>query len=45
VQFVQSVSAFNFVSSGKLASADSQDEGQTPNEQFDQIVNWLENGN
>jgi len=43
VQFVQSVLTFNFVSSGQLASADSQDEGQTPNEQYDQIFNWLEN--
>jgi prepilin-type N-terminal cleavage/methylation domain-containing protein len=44
VQFVQSVMTFNFVSSGQLASADSADETQTANEQFDQIFNWLENG-
>jgi prepilin-type N-terminal cleavage/methylation domain-containing protein len=45
VQFVQSVTTFQYVSSGKLASADSADETQTANEQFDQIFNWLENGN
>jgi len=44
VQFVQSKLTFNYVSSGQLAPADTQDEGQTPNEQYDQIFNWLENG-
>ncbi len=41
VQFVQSVPAFNFISGGTLVS----DEGTASHEQFDQLFNWLENGN
>ena len=45
VQFVQSIPTFQFISSGQLAPADSSDETSTANQQFDQIFNWLENGN
>jgi hypothetical protein len=41
VQFVQSVLAFQFISGGTLIS----DESTTSHEQFDQLFNWLENGN
>ena len=41
VQFVQSVSAFNFICSGVLLT----DESQQSHEQYDQLFNWLENGN
>jgi len=41
VQFVQSVSAFNFISSGQLIT----DESTQSHEQYNQIFNWLENGN
>jgi prepilin-type N-terminal cleavage/methylation domain-containing protein len=45
VKFVQSVLAFQAVSSGQLASADANDESLGSNEEYCQIFNWLENGN
>jgi prepilin-type N-terminal cleavage/methylation domain-containing protein len=44
VQFVQSVLAFQAVTGGALAPADTQDETTAANEEYDQIFNWLENG-
>ena len=44
VQFVQSVPAFQFITSGVLIS-ENGDEGQESHKQYDQIFNWLENGN
>ncbi len=44
VQFVQSILTFQAVSGGALAPADSQDESLQANEEYDQIFNWLENG-
>jgi hypothetical protein len=41
VQFVQSVSAFQFITGGTLVT----DETTPSHEQYDQIFNWLENGN
>ena len=41
VQFVQSVLTFNLVSSGQLVTTESI----ASNVQYNQIFNWLENGN
>jgi len=41
VQFVQSINAFNFIASGQLTTAETT----TSHEQYDQVFNWLENGN
>jgi prepilin-type N-terminal cleavage/methylation domain-containing protein len=41
VQFVQSILAYNLVSSGQLVTAQSTQS----NAQYDQVYNWLENGN
>jgi prepilin-type processing-associated H-X9-DG protein len=41
VQFVQSVSAFNMVSQGKLPTTDTA----ASNQAYDQFFNYLENGN
>ena len=41
VKFVQSVSAFNFVSAGQLTTA----ENTASYVEYDQLFNWLENGN
>lgn len=40
VQFVQSVPAFDFITSGKLIT----NESKKSHEQYDRIFNWLENG-
>lgn len=40
VQFIQSVPAFQFISSGALIT----DETQQSREQYDQLFNWLEVG-
>jgi hypothetical protein len=40
VQFVQSVPAFQLISGGTLVT----DESTTSHQQYDQIFNWLENG-
>ncbi len=39
VQFVQSIPAFQFISSGQLIT----DESATSHQQYDQLFNWLEN--
>jgi len=41
VQFVQSVQTFSLVAGSKLVTAETQ----ASNEQYDQVFNWLENGN
>jgi prepilin-type N-terminal cleavage/methylation domain-containing protein len=41
VKFVQSIPAFNFIVTGQLVT----DEGTISHEQYDQLFNWLENGN
>jgi hypothetical protein len=40
VQFVQSVSAFQFISGGTLVTGETG----TSRKQYDQVFNWLENG-
>lgn len=44
VQFVQSKLAFQAVSAGQIPNSDSGDETQANNEIYDQVFNWLENG-
>jgi hypothetical protein len=47
VQFVQSVPAFNFISTGQLPGSgpNSPDNEAAPvPQEYDQIYNWLENG-
>jgi prepilin-type N-terminal cleavage/methylation domain-containing protein len=41
LKFVQSKDAFEFIAAGKLIT----DESGTSHEQYDQLFNWLENGN